>query len=232
MSRRHATTTPRGGERASLPSNPTLTTRHPRLASNPRIFSFWWSDFPPEIRDILTRGGIVESDGTGYERVIAQGVQRAIQEAGYRSADEFALAIGLPRSTLSRVLNGKADTRISTLNRIAQALSKPLDEFLAAPSPSRDSLKTHRLRSPGRPQREDIRIQISIPAGVEIPQWLQDVLERDATLGTKTDSVLAGKAKSKKERLLDLRLPSESSASTSVPDALRSTRKKSLKASL
>lgn len=190
---------------------------HQPIAEFPRIFCFWLRDLPDSIGSILSEGDVVEPSGKN-EQIIAQGVQQAIQAAGYRSADEFASAIGMPRSTLSRILNGKGDPRMSTLTRIAEALSLTLNDFLLLPNPAPAPSDLHRLRTPGRPQREDIRVQITIPAGVEIPGWLQDVLLREAVAEA---SPKVKHSKRRTAQTVNLRLAGSGTSSASLPSEKR-----------
>lgn len=63
---------------------------------------------------------------------LGKNLTKFIQLRGFRSAEEFAWSIKLPKTTLSRIIRGKGDVRISKLNRIAKALDVKIDRLLQA----------------------------------------------------------------------------------------------------
>jgi len=105
---------------------------------------------------------------------------------------------------------------MSTLTRIAEALSLTLNDFLLLPNPAPAPSDIHRLRAPGRPQREDIRVQITIPAGVAIPGWLQEVLLREAVAEA---SPKVKRSNRRTAQTVNLRLTGPSTESDPLPAA-------------
>ena len=58
---------------------------------------------------------------------LRQNIRSSLTAAGYRSVELFAHEHGLEKSTLSRILSGKREPKITTILRIAQALGVTLD---------------------------------------------------------------------------------------------------------
>ena len=65
---------------------------------------------------------------------IGSNIKRLVEASGYRSLELFAHEHDIPKSTLSRILNSKADPKVSTLERISSALGIAVDE-LFKPAP-------------------------------------------------------------------------------------------------
>ena len=63
-------------------------------------------------------------------QIIAENIRRLIEkkirQGEYASIENFAISTGIQKSLLSRILNLKADPRLSSLNRIAEALEVPV----------------------------------------------------------------------------------------------------------
>jgi predicted transcriptional regulator len=62
--------------------------------------------------------------------VIGQNIATLIKKRGFKSAEDFAWQVELPKTTLSRIIRGKGDARISKLVRIAKALKVKVDDLL------------------------------------------------------------------------------------------------------
>lgn len=62
--------------------------------------------------------------------LIRLNVRNAIAAAGYRTVELFAHEHGLNKSTLSRLLNGNREPKVSTLSSIADALGISLSKLL------------------------------------------------------------------------------------------------------
>lgn len=58
--------------------------------------------------------------------------EKAMNKAGYKSLNEFAKAIGQPKSSLSRYFNGNRELPADTLCLIAYELNTTPDKLLAA----------------------------------------------------------------------------------------------------
>ena len=57
-------------------------------------------------------------------------IMRRIKNGEFSSIEHFASSTGVPKSLLSRILNLKADPKLSSLDKIAQALDVPLEELI------------------------------------------------------------------------------------------------------
>lgn len=70
--------------------------------------------------------------------VLAQNIERLIlkkvKAEEYTSVEHFATSNKLQKSLLSRVLNLKADLKLSSLEKIAKALEVPLADLLKSKS--------------------------------------------------------------------------------------------------
>lgn len=64
---------------------------------------------------------------------LKQNIQVLVRRAGYRSFELFAHANGIDKSTVSRILAGSREPKVSTLDRIRQALEADWNELLAEP---------------------------------------------------------------------------------------------------
>lgn len=110
---------------------------------------------------------------------IASQVEKALQAAGYRSQEEFANVIGLPRATLNRVLSGRYDNRISTLEKIAAGLDMPLGALLDGDGQQRGKGKSS-LHTLGPKKKSGILVKILVPKDEEIPKWLIEACREGA----------------------------------------------------
>ena len=67
-------------------------------------------------------------------QTIAENIRRLITKkiklGEYSSIENFAASTGLQKSLLSRILNLKADPRLSSLNKIAVALEVPVADLV------------------------------------------------------------------------------------------------------
>ena len=65
---------------------------------------------------------------------IAENIRRLIikkiAQGEFASIENFARSTGVQKSLLSRILNLKADPRLSSLNKIANALQVPVSDLL------------------------------------------------------------------------------------------------------
>ncbi len=57
-------------------------------------------------------------------------IQKKIRQGEFASIENFAISTGIQKSLLSRILNLKADPRLSSLNKIALALEVPVAELV------------------------------------------------------------------------------------------------------
>jgi len=110
-------------------------------------------------------------------QIIAAQVEKAIEAAGYRSQDEFANAVGIPRATLNRVLSGRFDNRISTLEKIASGLDLPIALFLTGDGSKKVKSTLHTL---GPKKKSKIVVKIIVPKDEDAPQWLIDACREGA----------------------------------------------------
>ena len=60
-------------------------------------------------------------------------ISRKIREGEFSSIENFASSTGIQKSLLSRILNLKADPKLSSLTKIAVALEVPVSELLKRP---------------------------------------------------------------------------------------------------
>jgi transcriptional regulator with XRE-family HTH domain len=69
-------------------------------------------------------------------QIIAENIRRLIEkkirQGEFSSIDNFASSTGIQKSLLSRILNLKADPRLSSLNKIAEALEVPVSVLVRA----------------------------------------------------------------------------------------------------
>ena len=65
--------------------------------------------------------------------IIRTNLRRFILEGGYPSVERFAHENAIDKTTLSRILNGKREPRLSTLIKIAECLNLTLNDFYLAP---------------------------------------------------------------------------------------------------
>ena len=57
-------------------------------------------------------------------------IQRRIKLGEFSSIEHFASSTGVPKSLLSRILNLKADPKLSSLDKIAVALEVSVEDLL------------------------------------------------------------------------------------------------------
>jgi transcriptional regulator with XRE-family HTH domain len=60
---------------------------------------------------------------------LGQCIKRQIDAKGYPTVEMFAHEHGIPKGTLSKIVNGKVDAKVSTLLRISQALGVGMAEL-------------------------------------------------------------------------------------------------------
>lgn len=65
-------------------------------------------------------------------RSLGQTIKRQIAAKGYPTVEIFAHEHSIPKGTLSKIVNGKVDAKVSTLLRISQALGVSMSEFFPA----------------------------------------------------------------------------------------------------
>jgi len=107
---------------------------------------------------------------------LAVGIAQAIRKVGFASHEEFAHVVGLPKSTLSRILSGKADPKYSTLQRIADGLEISLPRLLGGLEG-----KAAPRRGRGRPSSQAIVLTISVPPGTRPEDWFRLAAEECAS---------------------------------------------------
>ena len=69
-------------------------------------------------------------------RVLGENISKTIKKRGYQTIEEFAWEQQIPKSTMSRIVLGQNDVRISKLVRIAKALGVKVDDLLSKKDPS------------------------------------------------------------------------------------------------
>lgn len=57
-------------------------------------------------------------------------IEKKIKQGEFSSIDNFASSTGIQKSLISRILNLKADPRLSSLNKIAIALEVPVSDLV------------------------------------------------------------------------------------------------------
>lgn len=62
--------------------------------------------------------------------VIGKNISKLIVKRGFETAEKFAWEVGIPKTTLSRIIRGKGDVRIGKLYLISKALKVKVDELL------------------------------------------------------------------------------------------------------
>ena len=125
----------------------------------------------------------------GIPSSLADRIAQAIRKAGFSSYEEFAHVVNLPKSTLSRVLSGKADPRLSTLYRIAEGLEVSLVSLLDG-----DEGKDIPRRRPGRPSSQAITLTISVPPGTRAEDWFRLAAEECKAAKQPTPEAMHGEA--------------------------------------
>lgn len=76
-------------------------------------------------------------------------IKRHITAKGYATVEVFAHEHAIPKGTLSKIVNGKVDAKVSTLLRISQALGISIGELFPA-HPVPESWVMERPASPYR----------------------------------------------------------------------------------
>ena len=61
---------------------------------------------------------------------LGKNIAKFIKKRGFTTAEEFAWEIEIPKTTLSRIIRGKGDVRISKLHKIARELEVSIDQLL------------------------------------------------------------------------------------------------------
>lgn len=80
---------------------------------------------------------------------LGQSIKRQIAAKGYPTVEVFAHEHAIPKGTLSKIVNGKVDAKVSTLLRISQALGISMTELFPA-HPVPESWVMERPASPYR----------------------------------------------------------------------------------
>lgn len=128
-------------------------------------------DLPMGTRDFMP-----DTETESFQVLVAASIARAIENAGFRTQDEFARVIGMDRSTLRRVLSGKYDPKLSTLQRIADGLEMPLDDLLKTDASQAISSLQRKGRKPVE-KPHVVQIQITLAPGEQLPEWIKDCIE-------------------------------------------------------
>jgi hypothetical protein len=81
-------------------------------------------DFPTLLPEVALHKRQVIADN------IRRLIMRRIKLGEFSSIEHFASSTGVPKSLLSRILNLKADPKLSSLDKIAVALEVPVEELL------------------------------------------------------------------------------------------------------
>jgi transcriptional regulator with XRE-family HTH domain len=63
-------------------------------------------------------------------KFLGENIKRQITAKGYPTVEVFAHEHAIAKGTLSKILNGKVDAKVSTLIRIAKALDMGLAELM------------------------------------------------------------------------------------------------------
>jgi transcriptional regulator with XRE-family HTH domain len=66
-------------------------------------------------------------------KITGERIRSLVLGRGYASIELFAHEHGIPKSTLSELLNGKNDPKLTTLAKICAGLEIPLSDLLADP---------------------------------------------------------------------------------------------------
>lgn len=77
-----------------------------------------------------------------YQGNLRDNARKHIAEQGFKSVDEFARAHDIDKSTLSRMMNGNREPRLSTLLRVSMALGVTIDELCGAGLPQPKAAKS------------------------------------------------------------------------------------------
>jgi transcriptional regulator with XRE-family HTH domain len=112
-------------------------------------------------------------------QIIAARVEKALEDAGFRSQDEFANVIGVPRATINRVLSGRFDNRLSTLEKISKGLGVSLGALLDG-AQGKKGPGNAALHAIGPKKKSSILVKILVPKDEEIPKWLVDACREGA----------------------------------------------------
>lgn len=65
---------------------------------------------------------------------LGQNLSKALKKSPYPSVEQFCWDQDLSKSTLSRMLRGQVDVRISKLHKISQTLGVSIDKLLREPT--------------------------------------------------------------------------------------------------
>jgi transcriptional regulator with XRE-family HTH domain len=104
------------------------------------------------------------------ERIrFGEALAKRIEESDYRTVEEFAHVTGVAKSTMSRILHGTTDPRLSTLQKLASALGLNVTQLLEELLPSN-----------ANPVDRTLEVRLRIPAGLEPPPWWTSAMEQQA----------------------------------------------------
>lgn len=70
-----------------------------------------------------------------FQGNLRDNTRKNIEKQGFKSIEEFARAHQIDKSTLSRMMNGNREPRLSTLLRVSLALGVTIDELCGAQLP-------------------------------------------------------------------------------------------------
>jgi len=62
--------------------------------------------------------------------LLAESIQKRIKKAGYETIEKFCFENEIPKSTFSEFLSGKYDPKLSTLEKISEALGTSVSQLL------------------------------------------------------------------------------------------------------
>ena len=85
-----------------------------------------------------------------FQGNLRDNTRKNIEKQGFKSIEEFARAHQIDKSTLSRMMNGNREPRLSTLLRVSLALGVTIDELCGAqlPQPKAKKAASPKLTAP------------------------------------------------------------------------------------
>ncbi len=90
----------------------------------------------------LSNGSAMDINLDFYQGNLRDNARKHIAEQGFKSIDEFARAHDIDKSTLSRMMNGNREPRLSTLLRVSMALNVSIDELCGVGQPAPKASKS------------------------------------------------------------------------------------------
>lgn len=123
----------------------------------------------------------LEQDMGSLSSLFAERLTQAIRDAGFSSIDAFGRETGISRAVLSKALSGKSDVRLTTIERIAEALCIPPASLLeVGPTPHGQT-----KRPMGRPVSVDVVVKVRLPANAAVPAWVREACKGGVELERK-----------------------------------------------